>query len=82
MKFDALVQQLGIWIAYRYSFRDGRLHKAATNRKQIYTGQDNSTDLHIWILLPTYITSGESKVAVVKNMTTILWILGRNVVYK
>jgi hypothetical protein len=61
MKCDIQVRQLGTRIAYRYSRREGRLHQAATNRKQNYTGEDNNADLYTWILLPTYIISGESK---------------------
>jgi hypothetical protein len=74
MKCDIQVRQLGTRIAYRYSCREGRLHQAATNRKQIYIGEDNNADLHTWILLPTYIISGESKVAVEMNMKATLFV--------
>jgi len=68
MKCAIQVQQLGTRIAYIYLRREERLHQAATNREQIYTGEDNKADLHTWILFPTYIISGESKVAVELNM--------------
>jgi hypothetical protein len=68
-----MMRQLGTRIAYRHSCSEGRLHQAATNRKQIYIGKDNA-NLHTWILLPTYIISGESKVAVVMNMKTAFFV--------
>jgi hypothetical protein len=74
MKYDIQVRQLGTGIAYRYSCREGRLHQAATNRKQIYTGEYNNAYLHTWFLLPTYIISGESKVAVETNMKATLFV--------
>jgi hypothetical protein len=70
---EVLVRQLGTRIAYRYSCSEGRLHQAATNRKQIYIGRDNA-NLHTWILVPTYIISGESKVSAVINMKTALFV--------
>ena len=74
MKCDIQVRQLRTQIAYRYSCREGRLHQAAMNRKQIYTGENNNVDLHTWILLPTYIISREFKVAVEMNMQSTLFV--------
>jgi hypothetical protein len=74
MKCDIQVVQSGTRIAYRYSCREGRLHQAAINQKQIYTEEDNNADLHTGLLLPTYIISGESKVAVEMNMKATLFV--------
>ena len=43
----------------------GRAFTSSSNEpEQIYTREDNNANLHTWILLPTNIISGESKVAV------------------